>query len=366
MTNIKFWLKGARLYTLPIGIVPVVMAISIFARYLFSGQILVKTYNVENFALQAFLCLCVAVFMQISVNYANDYCDGLRGLDNQRFKRDVSAENKALCDVSWRLADAGIKPKSVLYAACISALISCVFGLVITIRSGIWMFIPLGLICVIAAWFYAGGSHPYGYRGWGELSAFLFFGPVAFLGTLCALFYASGFSKDSITASSIEQIVFCVLLSFIPGGFSACLMMINNLRDIESDTQHKKITAMALLGKRKGSVVFTCVAVLVAILQSSYVLLYLFDSRFIGVFLSINNPHKTVFALSNILFNKGVFIVSCILLLLVTCMFIKKACSLIYAVINGNYASAFPLCVQLAMLGALTFVLSLFACALPH
>ena len=228
------------------------------------------------------------------------------------------------------------------------------------------MFIPLGLICVIAAWFYAGGSHPYGYRGWGELSAFLFFGPVAFLGTLCALFYASGFSKDSITASSIEQIVFCVLLSFIPGGFSACLMMINNLRDIESDTQHKKITAMSLLGKRKGSVVFTCVAVLVTILQSSYVLLYLFDSRFIGVFLSIDNPYKTVFALSNTLFNNGVFVVSCILLLLITCVFIKKACSLIYAVINGNYASAFPLCVQLAMLGALTFVLSLFACALPH
>ena len=364
MNNLKVWLKGARLYTLPIGIVPVIMAISIFARYLFSGQILVKPYNIENFVIQSLLCIGVAAFMQISVNYANDYCDGLRGLDDQRSNRDLG--DKTLCDVSWRLADAGIKPKSVLYAVCISALVSCVFGLIITVRSGIWIFILLGLVCLMGAWFYAGGSHPYGYRGWGEFSAFLFFGPVAFLGTLCALFYASGFSKDSITASSIEQIVFCILLSFIPGGFSACLMMINNLRDIESDTQHKKITAMALLGKRKGSVVFTCVAVLVAILQSSYVLLYLFDSRFIGVFLSINNPHKTVFALSNILFNKGVFIVSCILLLLVTCMFIKKACSLIYAVINGNYASAFPLCVQLAMLGALTFVLSLFACALPH
>ncbi|UQA79011.1 1,4-dihydroxy-2-naphthoate octaprenyltransferase [Gardnerella vaginalis] len=360
MNNLKVWLKGARLYTLPIGIVPVIMAISIFARYLFSGQILVKPYNIENFVIQSLLCIGVAAFMQISANYANDYCDGLRGLDDQRSNRDLG--DKTLCDVSWRLADAGIKPKSVLYAVCISALVSCVFGLIITVRSGIWIFILLGLVCLMGAWFYAGGSHPYGYRGWGEFSAFLFFGPVAFLGTLCALSFGSGFPKESITTASVPQIVFCVLLSIIPGGFSACLMMINNLRDIESDTKHKKITAMAWLGKRKGGVVFTCVAVLVAILQSSYVLLYVFDSRFIGVFLSINNPHKTVFALSNILFNQGVFIVCCILLLLLTYMFIKKAYSLAYAVICGNYANAFPICVSLAMLGSLTFVLSIFAC----
>ena len=110
MNNLKVWLKGARLYTLPIGIVPVIMAISIFARYLFSGQILVKPYNIENFVIQSLLCIGVAAFMQISVNYANDYCDGLRGLDDQRSNRDLG--DKTLCDVSWRLADAGIKPVS--------------------------------------------------------------------------------------------------------------------------------------------------------------------------------------------------------------------------------------------------------------
>ena len=57
MNNLKVWLKGARLYTLPIGIVPVIMAISIFARYLFSGQILVKSYNIENFVIQSLLCI---------------------------------------------------------------------------------------------------------------------------------------------------------------------------------------------------------------------------------------------------------------------------------------------------------------------
>ena len=366
MTNIKFWIKGARLYTLPIGIVPVVMAISIFARYLFSGQILVKPYNIENFVIQSLLCIGVAAFMQISVNYANDYCDGLRGLDNQRSKRELSADGKALCDVSWRLADAGIKPKSVLYAVGISALISCIFGLIVTIKSGVWLFIPLGLVCLVAAWFYAGGSHPYGYCGWGEFSAFLFFGPVAFLGTLCALFYASGFSKDSIALASVSQIAFCVLLSFIPGGFSACLMMINNLRDAESDIRHKKITAMALLGKRKGSVVFSCVVGFLVILQSAYVLLYVFYTRFIGVILNIGNPYKIVCTLNSGLLNKGVFIVSCILLLLITYVFIKKAHLLICAVSNSDYANAFPLCVKLAMLGALTFVLSIFACSLPH
>ena len=96
MNNLKVWLKGARLYTLPIGIVPVVMAISIFARYLFSGQIVVKPYNIENFVIQSLLCIGVAASMQISVNYANDYCDGLRGLDDQRSKRDV-AKHYVMC-----------------------------------------------------------------------------------------------------------------------------------------------------------------------------------------------------------------------------------------------------------------------------
>lgn len=362
MNKLKVWLKGARLYTLPIGIVPVIMAISIFARYLFSGQILVKPYNIENFVIQSLLCIGVAAFMQISVNYANDYCDGLRGLDDQRSKRDVSAKSKALCDVSWRLADAGIKPKSVLYAVCISALISCVFGLIITIRSGIWIFILLGLVCLMGAWFYAGGSHPYGYRGWGEFSAFLFFGPVAFLGTLCALSFGSGFPKESITTASIPQIVFCVLLSIIPGGFSACLMMINNLRDIESDTKHAKFTAMSIVGENIGRIIFVSVVIMFTLLQCVYVFLNIFFAKFMTIIWNVARLNKNAFRINCFLFNQGVFIVCCVLLLLITCMFIKKAYSLTYAIMRGNYANAFPICVSLAMLGALTFVLSIFAC----
>lgn len=360
MNNLKVWLKGARLYTLPIGIVPVIMAISIFARYLFSGQILVKPYNIENFVIQSLLCIGVAAFMQISVNYANDYCDGLRGLDDQRSNRDLG--DKTLCDVSWRLADAGIKPKSVLYAVCISALVSCVFGLIITVRSGIWIFILLGLVCLMGAWFYAGGSHPYGYRGWGEFSAFLFFGPVAFLGTLCALSFGSGFPKESITTASVPQIVFCVLLSIIPGGFSACLMMINNLRDIESDTKHAKFTAMSIVGENIGRIIFVSVVIMFTLLQCVYVFLNIFFAKFMTIIWNVARLNKNAFRINCFLFNQGVFIVCCILLLLLTYMFIKKAYSLSYAVICGNYANAFPICVSLAMLGSLTFVLSIFAC----
>ena len=139
-------------------------------------------------------------------------------------------------------------------------------------------------------------------------------------------------------------------------------MMINNLRDIESDTKHAKFTAMSIVGENIGRIIFVSVVIMFTLLQCVYVFLNIFFAKFMTIIWNVARLNKNAFRINCFLSNQGVFIVCCILLLLITYMFIKKAYSLAYAVICGNYANAFPICVSLAMLGALTFVLSIFAC----
>lgn len=259
-------MKGARLYTLPIGLAPVLMAMATVFRVL-SPNDTACGYGCTMYLVffeRSLLAIIVAVGLQIAANYANDYSDGLRGLDDARNKRlpqSSTGSGTAFCDVSWRMRDAGIAPRAVLWAAVISASVSLGAGLLLTITTQCWWYIPLGVICVLAAWFYAGGRHPYGSYALGELSAFCFFGPVAFLGSLHAMLYGLGVGF-TVHPGLIINVLFAVLVSCIPGGFSACLMMINNLRDIDVDQAHGKQTLMALLGRTRGSrccaVVATC------------------------------------------------------------------------------------------------------------
>lgn len=102
--------------------------------------------------------------------------------------------------------------------------------------------------------------------------------------------------------------------------------------------------------------------IMFTLLQCVYVFLNIFFVKFMAIIWNVARLNKNAFRINCFLFNQGVFIVCCVLLLLITCMFIKKAYSLTYAIMRGNYANAFPICVSLAMLGALTFVLSIFAC----
>ena len=187
------------------------------------------TFSWPWFATVTVLCVVVAVGLQIAVNYLNDYADGVRGTDAGRDSRAAGPQ---------RLVASGANPTHVLLAAGIAAMIACVAGLVAIVITGRWRMIAVGAVCLLAAWGYTNGRHPYGYRGLGELAAFIFFGLVPTLGTQYVL-------SGSITVTGVAGSVICGLLS-------VSVMMVNNLRDRNDDAAHGKRTLMVRLGEDTG------------------------------------------------------------------------------------------------------------------
>ena len=151
MTKLNIWIQGARPKTLGAAIAPVLVGSSI-AFYENSFNLLIT-----------FLCLIVGISIQIGVNYANDYSDGIRGTDNQRVG--------PVRLVGQKLASA----KSVKSAAIIFFFIASVSGLLVSFYSKQWWFLLIGLSAIISAWTYTGGPKPYGYAGFGELFVFIYF-----------------------------------------------------------------------------------------------------------------------------------------------------------------------------------------------
>jgi 1,4-dihydroxy-2-naphthoate octaprenyltransferase len=175
-------------------------------------------------AWRAVLALVVALALQIGVNYANDYSDGVRGTDTKRVG-------------PIRLVGSGLAaPKHVLTAALGCFLIAGFAGLALAAAVSWWLLL-LGAAAIAAAWFYTGGSHPYGYRALGEVSVFVFFGLGAVLGTAYV---------------QMERLTWLALGAAIPVGLLACaLLVINNLRDIPTDETSGKRTLAVVLGDRK-------------------------------------------------------------------------------------------------------------------
>ena len=153
------WIEGARPKTIPAAIVPV----------------LVGTSSVEtDFKLLRFLlALAVSVALQIGVNYANDYSDGVRGTDQDRLGPRRLVGSKL------------VEPSKVKFAAALSFLIAAIAGLILAAITSLWL-VAVGFVAILAAWFYTGGSTPYGYSGYGEISVFIFFGLVATVGSAFA------------------------------------------------------------------------------------------------------------------------------------------------------------------------------------
>ena len=199
----KPWILGARPRTLAAAIAPVLV-----------GTALAFPNGINLNWLNALLALLVSLFLQIGVNYANDYSDGIRGTDEIRVG-------------PTRLVASGLKSaKSVKQAAFFLFFLAAVSGLFLALRTSRWL-ILVGVIAILAAWNYTGGAKPYGYQGFGEISVFLFFGVVATSGSYFA-------QSQKITWQS--------LLISIPMGTLACaILAINNLRDLPKD---------ALVGKR--------------------------------------------------------------------------------------------------------------------
>jgi 1,4-dihydroxy-2-naphthoate octaprenyltransferase len=176
----------------------------------------------DRFSLwRAALALAVALALQIGVNYANDYSDGVRGTDERRVG-------------PVRLVAAGLAPpRQVLAAAVASFAVACVAGLVLSIATSWWLLL-VGVAAVAAAWTYTGGRHPYGYHGLGEVAVFAFFGLAAVVGTAYV---------------QVDRITWLEFAAAVPVGLLACaLLVINNLRDIPSDKVAGKRTLAVMIG----------------------------------------------------------------------------------------------------------------------
>jgi 1,4-dihydroxy-2-naphthoate polyprenyltransferase len=223
MANLRTWVTGARPRTLPAAIVPVVVG---------SGV----AFGYGKFSLwRAALALIVALTMQVGVNYANDYSDGMRGTDSTRIG-------------PLRLVASGLaRPRQVLAAAVGCFAVACAAGLVLAAVTSWWLLL-LGAAAVAAAWFYTGGRHPYGYRALGELSVFVFFGLAAVAGT--AYVQMQTLTWLPFAASAAIGLLACALL------------VINNLRDIPTDSQTGKRTLAVVLGdQRTRSLYVGCILV---------------------------------------------------------------------------------------------------------
>jgi 1,4-dihydroxy-2-naphthoate octaprenyltransferase len=184
---------------------------------------------------RAALALVVALALQIGVNFANDYSDGVRGSDERRVG-------------PVRLVAAGLAPpRQVLAAALGFFAVAGAAGLVLAAVTSWWL-LAVGAACIAAAWFYTGGPKPYGYSGLGEVFVFACFGVVAVAGT--AYVQMSAFSWLGLAAS-------------VPAGLLACaLLMVNNLRDIRTDTVAGKRTLAVLLGDARSRTVYVLALIL--------------------------------------------------------------------------------------------------------
>jgi len=206
------WIQGARLRTLPAAIAPVLIGSA-------------AAYELQSFRLpNAILAALVALLLQIGVNYANDYSDGIRGTDEDRVG-------------PLRLVGSGAaKPEQVKWAAFGLFGLAMVCGLILVIITQSWWLILVGIGCVLAAWGYTGGKNPYGYMGLGDVFVFVFFGLVATLGT---------------TYTQAGQVSLAAVIGAIGTGLIACaLLMANNVRDIPTDTMAGKRTLAVRLGDR--------------------------------------------------------------------------------------------------------------------
>jgi 1,4-dihydroxy-2-naphthoate octaprenyltransferase len=179
---------------------------------------------------RALLALVVALALQIAVNYANDYSDGIRGTDADRVG-------------PLRLTGSGVaSPASVKAAAFACFAVGAVAGLALVVAIGAWWLLLVGALCIVAAWYYTGGAKPYGYRGLGELSVFVFFGLVAVLGTV---YVQAGRVSWAALAAAVGV-----------GAYACALLVANNLRDIPTDVLAGKRTLAVLLGDARSRVLW--------------------------------------------------------------------------------------------------------------
>ncbi len=234
--KLKLWVEGARLRTLPLAIAPVAIGAG-------------AADSVQAFDLPlSLLALAVALFLQIGVNYANDYSDGIRGTDDYRVGPLRLTGSKS------------VRPEAVKLAAFAFFGLAAASGLAIVLITGMFWLIAVGLAAIVAAWFYTGGKNPYGYAGLGELAVFVFFGLVATIGTT---FVQVGFIEFNSVLGGIAS-----------GLFASAVLMVNNIRDIETDKLASKKTLAVMLGKKAATGLFLVMIWAPFVILGFFTLLY--------------------------------------------------------------------------------------------
>ncbi|WP_062131263.1 1,4-dihydroxy-2-naphthoate polyprenyltransferase [Demequina aestuarii] len=224
MTTAADWVAGARPRTLWTAISPVAVG-SASAGAL--GMFSIDT---------ALLALVVALALQVGSNYANDYSDGIRGTDVDRIGPDrLVATGKAT-------------PTAVKGAAFVSFAVAALAGIFVVFLAGALWLLLVGLFAIIAAWTYTGSDRPYGYAGWGEVAVFAFFGPVAVLGTMY------------VQAGDITW--WAVAASVGVGLYAVALLMVNNIRDLDTDAAAGKRTLAVKIGSHRARQLFAAVVLL--------------------------------------------------------------------------------------------------------
>jgi 1,4-dihydroxy-2-naphthoate polyprenyltransferase len=232
MATLSQWVQGARPRTLPAAIAPVLV-----------GTGAAAALGRANAAF-ALLALMVSVALQVGVNYANDYSDGIRGTDRERVG-------------PVRLVGQGLaNPGNVKLAALLSFASAALFGLALVALSEAFVMILVGAASIAAAWYYTGGRRPYGYSGLGEVFVFVFFGLVATLGTT----YTQARTLSLVSVAGAVGV----------GVIASAILVANNLRDIPSDRAVGKRTLAVRLGEDRtrllyvGLLALALVCVLVA------------------------------------------------------------------------------------------------------
>lgn len=264
MANFKDWIQATRPNTLPASLAPVLMGIGGAIGAYRSGKadfslptattpstlptpwgLSLLGSPVGYLALLSVLCLLVALFLQVGVNFSNDYSDGIRGTDHAQRMGPA------------RLTGSGAAPaKQVLLAALGSFALAAVFGLLIILLSQSYWLLLAGVAAILAAWFYTGGRRPYGYlAGISELMVFIFFGLLATLGTI----WVQVFTVTAPMWAGASGV----------GLLSCALLMVNNLRDIPTDQESGKMTLAVRLGDTNSRYLIA-VYLLIASLLAAY------------------------------------------------------------------------------------------------
>ncbi len=217
MATAAQWVAGARPRTLPAAVAPVL------------GGTGVAVWLGQPVWWKAALALVVALALQVGVNYANDYSDGVRGTDEDRVG-------------PLRLVGSGVAAPGQVKAAAFACFgLAAGAGLVLAATTAWWL-VAVGVVAVVAAWFYTGGSRPYGYRGLGEVMVFVFFGLVAVIGTA----YVQTETWSLASAYTGVGV----------GALACAILVANNLRDIPTDTLAGKRTLAVLLGDGRTRALF--------------------------------------------------------------------------------------------------------------